>query len=107
MNFKVGDTVKVKTIEQLLNSGWNAQNTEIDSCIFYSFWKAEIKSGLQAHFSPRMNDYCGMILTIKDIIYINPWSCGKSPYYYLIKENGFSWNDDMLIATEKQLEFNF
>lgn len=71
MKYKVGDKVKVKSIEW-----YNANKSK------YGTVKCS-----EAYFQPTMSKLCGNILTIKNI--------DKTINAYIVEENSYYWVDDM------------
>lgn len=71
MKYKIGDKVKVKSIEW-----YNANKSK------YGTVKCS-----EAYFQPTMSKLCGNILTIKNI--------NKTVNAYIVEENSYYWVDDM------------
>ena len=75
MRFKVGDRVKVKSLQ------WFNENHDDDyNVVFADGW----------HFSKPMSNFCGKELIIENIFY------ATNPPHYIMKDNMFRWTDEMI-----------
>ena len=87
MKYKVGDKVKIKSID------WYDQNINCGKDVVFS-------NGY--HFTPKMTKYCDVVLTILDV-------CERASFsHYIMEGVGFAWTDDMIagLAEEKHQTFN-
>lgn len=80
MKFKVGDKVKIKSLD------WYNENKNKTGFISFN----------DVNFMPEMSRYCGEILTINRVVEV----FGQ----YLMSECGFLWTDEMIegLADEPQ-----
>ena len=87
MKYKVGDRVKVKSIQ------WFNENSDDNyNVVFANGW----------HFSEPMSIFCGKELIIERI------SHATNPPHYIMKDNIFAWTDEMiegLVEEENKPEF--
>lgn len=75
MRFKVGDRVKVKSLQ------WFNENSDDDyNVVFANGW----------HFSEPMSIFCGKELIIEKLSY------STNPPHYVMEDNIFAWTDEMI-----------
>ena len=73
MKYQVGQKVKIKTKEELLNSGWYDErpNDSFDLCLWHS--------DCDECFAERMFDFCGQCVTIEEVF--------ESEYFTIVEDD--------------------